>query len=222
MLAVPGADGTDTTTCVKMLIGVMAPLSGKLTWPGRSPTEIGYPAHMAEFVRRVVVTAQDAFGHLATTYGIGFVAPTDIDTETEPSPQEPATLTPHISDHPFAARFVENTRPQPSCSRSRWNLAWTPAASVSPMRCQSVVAPPPATSRCSSAIWTRSWPPWKAKSPPKWGIPLRVAQTLIPSESRYHASGTHNLPTRYRLRAGSCGRSHGASWICAMARRATG
>ena len=42
--------------------------------------------------KRTVVTAHDAFGYLADSYGMTFLAPIGIDTEAEPSAKDMATL----------------------------------------------------------------------------------------------------------------------------------
>lgn len=59
ILAVLGTNGSGKTTFVKMLLGLMAPLAGRLTWPAGRPHEIGYLAQMAEFDRRFPVRVRD-------------------------------------------------------------------------------------------------------------------------------------------------------------------
>lgn len=58
--------------------------------------------------RRTVVTAHDAFGYLASTYGLTFLAPVGIDTEAEPSAKELAELIDQLKDRRVAGLFVEN------------------------------------------------------------------------------------------------------------------
>ncbi len=58
-LAVLGANGSGKSTFVKMLLGLMAPLSGRLTWPAGRPREIGYLAQMTEFDRRFPIRVRD-------------------------------------------------------------------------------------------------------------------------------------------------------------------
>ncbi|MEM6492382.1 MAG: zinc ABC transporter substrate-binding protein [Pseudomonadota bacterium] len=58
--------------------------------------------------RRVVVTAHDAFGYLASAYDLTFLAPVGIDTEAEPSARELASLIDQIKARGVAALFVEN------------------------------------------------------------------------------------------------------------------
>ena len=58
--------------------------------------------------RRTVVTAHDAFGYLADSYGLTFLAPVGIDTEAEPSARELAALIEQIKAQGVAALFVEN------------------------------------------------------------------------------------------------------------------
>ncbi len=58
-LAVLGANGSGKSTFVKMLLGLMPPLSGDLSWPGGQPREIGYLAQMTEFDRRFPIRVRD-------------------------------------------------------------------------------------------------------------------------------------------------------------------
>ena len=57
---------------------------------------------------RVVVTAHDAFGYLANTYGLTFLAPQGIDTEAAPSAREVADLIDFLKKRKAGALFVEN------------------------------------------------------------------------------------------------------------------
>ena len=58
-LAVLGANGSGKSTFVKMLLGLMEPLSGRLTWPNGRPREVGYLAQMTEFDRRFPIRVRD-------------------------------------------------------------------------------------------------------------------------------------------------------------------
>lgn len=58
--------------------------------------------------RRTVVTAHDAFGYLADAYGLKFLAPKGIDTESEASARDLAVLIEQLRDESAAALFVEN------------------------------------------------------------------------------------------------------------------
>ena len=58
--------------------------------------------------KRVVVTAHDAFGYLASAYGLTFLAPQGIDTEAEPSAKELADLINFLYETGAGALFVEN------------------------------------------------------------------------------------------------------------------
>ena len=58
--------------------------------------------------KRVVVTAHDAFGYLASAYGLTFRAPQGIDTEAEPSAKELADLINFLNETGAGALFVEN------------------------------------------------------------------------------------------------------------------
>ena len=57
---------------------------------------------------RTVVTAHDAFGYLADSYDLNFLAPVGIDTEAEPSASELAALIAHLKETKAGALFVEN------------------------------------------------------------------------------------------------------------------
>ncbi|MEM7619243.1 MAG: zinc ABC transporter substrate-binding protein [Pseudomonadota bacterium] len=57
---------------------------------------------------RTVVTAHDAFGYLAKSYNLEFLAPIGIDTEAEPSAQQLAKLIDQIKAQKVTALFVEN------------------------------------------------------------------------------------------------------------------
>lgn len=58
--------------------------------------------------KRVVVTAHDAFGYLASAYGLTFLAPQGIDTDAEPSAKELAALIDFLNETGAGALFVEN------------------------------------------------------------------------------------------------------------------
>ena len=58
-LAVLGANGSGKSSFVKMLLGLVAPLSGRVNWPGGRPQAIGYLAQMTEFDRRFPIRVRD-------------------------------------------------------------------------------------------------------------------------------------------------------------------
>ena len=58
--------------------------------------------------RRTIVTPHDAFGYFAETYGLRFVAPSGISTESEPSAGDVATLIRQIREEGITAVFVES------------------------------------------------------------------------------------------------------------------
>ncbi|MEO0632981.1 MAG: metal ABC transporter ATP-binding protein [Pseudomonadota bacterium] len=58
-LAVLGANGAGKSTFVKLLLGLIDPLSGRLAWPDGPPREIGYLAQMTEFDRRFPLRVRD-------------------------------------------------------------------------------------------------------------------------------------------------------------------
>ncbi|MAC80267.1 MAG: metal ABC transporter substrate-binding protein [Rhodobacteraceae bacterium] len=58
--------------------------------------------------RRTIVTSHDAFGYFAQAYGLTFLAPQGMSTESEPSAQDVAHMITQIRDNNIAAIFVEN------------------------------------------------------------------------------------------------------------------
>lgn len=58
-LAVLGANGSGKSTFVKMLLGLMDPLVGRVTWPAGRPQEVGYLAQLTEFDRRFPIRVRD-------------------------------------------------------------------------------------------------------------------------------------------------------------------
>ena len=58
--------------------------------------------------RRTVITSHDAFGYYARAYGVTFLAPEGISTESEASARDVAKLITQIREHKAAAVFVES------------------------------------------------------------------------------------------------------------------
>ena len=58
-LAVLGANGSGKSTFVKLLLGLIDPLAGKMTWTNGRPRDIGYLAQMTEFDRRFPIRVRD-------------------------------------------------------------------------------------------------------------------------------------------------------------------
>ena len=58
--------------------------------------------------RRRVVTSHDAFGYFAAAYGIEFLAPQGVSTESEPSAADVARLIRQIREQRITAVFLEN------------------------------------------------------------------------------------------------------------------
>jgi zinc/manganese transport system substrate-binding protein len=58
--------------------------------------------------RRKVVTSHDAFGYFGAAYGIRFIAPQGVSTESEPSAQQVAALIRQIRAEGITAVFLEN------------------------------------------------------------------------------------------------------------------
>jgi zinc/manganese transport system substrate-binding protein len=58
--------------------------------------------------RRQVISTHDAFGYLAAEYGIRFIAPLGVSTETEPSARDIAGIISQIRSAKIPAVFLEN------------------------------------------------------------------------------------------------------------------
>jgi len=58
--------------------------------------------------KRKVITSHDAFGYFAAQYGVKFLAPQGVNTETEPSAKQVAQLIKQIQREKIRALFVEN------------------------------------------------------------------------------------------------------------------
>jgi zinc/manganese transport system substrate-binding protein len=58
--------------------------------------------------RRKVITTHNAFGYFAAAYGVEFVAPVGVSTETEPSARDIALLIRQIKAEKIPAVFLEN------------------------------------------------------------------------------------------------------------------
>ena len=62
--------------------------------------------------RRTIVTAHDAFGYFSEAYGLRFVAPSGVSTESDPSAADVAALIRQIRDEGIKAVFVESITDQ--------------------------------------------------------------------------------------------------------------
>jgi zinc/manganese transport system substrate-binding protein len=58
--------------------------------------------------RRKIITTHDAFGYFGTAYGIEFIAPNGISTETEASARDVAAIIRQIRAEKIPAVFLEN------------------------------------------------------------------------------------------------------------------
>jgi zinc/manganese transport system substrate-binding protein len=67
----------------------------------------GAVAQIAE-VRRKVISTHDAFGYFAAAYGIAFIAPQGVSTESEPSARDIAVIITQIRAGKIPAVFLEN------------------------------------------------------------------------------------------------------------------
>ena len=64
-------------------------------------------AQIAE-ARRKVISTHDAFGYFAAAYGIAFIAPQGVSTESEPSARDIASIITQIRTAKIPAVFLEN------------------------------------------------------------------------------------------------------------------
>ncbi len=58
--------------------------------------------------RRKVISTHDAFGYFAAAYGIEFIAPLGVSTESEPSARDIAAIITQIKTQQIPAVFLEN------------------------------------------------------------------------------------------------------------------
>ncbi|RUY76281.1 metal ABC transporter substrate-binding protein, partial [Mesorhizobium sp. M7A.F.Ca.CA.001.09.2.1] len=58
--------------------------------------------------KRVVITSHDAFGYFEHAYGLTFLAPQGVSTDSEPSAADVAKLVNQVKQDKAAAIFVEN------------------------------------------------------------------------------------------------------------------
>lgn len=58
--------------------------------------------------RRSVISTHDAFGYFAAAYGVKFIAPQGVSTESEPSARDIATIITQIKKQKIPAVFLEN------------------------------------------------------------------------------------------------------------------
>jgi len=58
--------------------------------------------------RRKVISTHDAFGYFASAYGIEFIAPVGVSTESEPTARGIAAIIRQIKDEKIPAVFLEN------------------------------------------------------------------------------------------------------------------
>jgi zinc/manganese transport system substrate-binding protein len=57
---------------------------------------------------RKIITTHDAFGYFARAYGMSFIAPQGVSTETEPSAKDVAKIIRQIKAQHIPAVFLEN------------------------------------------------------------------------------------------------------------------
>ncbi len=70
VLAVVGHNGSGKSTFVKTLLGVLAPVAGRLDWPRGRPAEIAYLGQLTEFDRRFPIRVRD-LAAMGAWHGVG-------------------------------------------------------------------------------------------------------------------------------------------------------
>jgi zinc/manganese transport system substrate-binding protein len=70
--------------------------------------EVRYAVGQIAEVRRKVISTHDAFGYFAAAYGITFIAPQGVSTESEPSARDIAAIITQIRAGKIPAVFLEN------------------------------------------------------------------------------------------------------------------
>lgn len=75
---------------------------------GALDTEIRLTVDSIPEAKRVVITSHDAFGYFAREYGVNFLAPQGISTDSEASAADVAKLVEQVRQHKAAAIFMEN------------------------------------------------------------------------------------------------------------------
>lgn len=71
ILAVLGHNGSGKSTFVKTLLGVQAPVSGRIDWPAGRPSEIAYLGQLTEFDRKFPIRVRD-LAAIGAWRGLGF------------------------------------------------------------------------------------------------------------------------------------------------------
>jgi zinc/manganese transport system substrate-binding protein len=95
---------TDSANCVTYQANAVA-YDGKLA---ALDTEIRMSVSAIPAAKRTVITSHDAFGYFAKEYGIKFIAPEGVSTDSEASAADVAKLVDQIREDKAAALFMEN------------------------------------------------------------------------------------------------------------------
>ena len=107
---------------------------------------------------RTVVTSHDAFGYLAEDYGLTFLAPKGIDTDTEPTARKLAELIEQLKNVGAAAHYLPRTSQVPHSSLKLLLRQALRSVGVSiPTPCQFVAAPRKAIWKCLRTTPTAYW-----------------------------------------------------------------
>src|ERR1700716_4226299 len=77
-------------------------------WPAVPDAEVRAAVDKIPPERRKVISTHDAFGYFADVYGIAFIAPLGVSTETEPSARDIAGIIGQIKQAKIPAVFLEN------------------------------------------------------------------------------------------------------------------
>lgn len=105
LVAVVGPNGAGKSTLVKALVGQLRPVEG---WIQGLDTEIRAAWAPIPAAQRKVITSHDAFGCYARDFGVKFLAPQGVNTDSEASAKGVAQLVRQIKKEQIKALFVES------------------------------------------------------------------------------------------------------------------
>ena len=102
--------------------------------------------------RRKIITTHDAFGYFGAAYGMEFIAPEGVSTESEASAKDVAKIIRQIKAEKVPAVFLENVTDSGCSTRSPRRPAPRSAARSFPTRCRRLAVLPGPISTCSATM----------------------------------------------------------------------
>jgi len=102
--------------------------------------------------RRKIITTHDAFGYFGAAYGMEFIAPEGVSTESEASAKDVANIIRQIKAEKVPAVFLENVLTLGCSTRSPRRPAPRSAARSFPTPCRLLTGLPGPISTCSATI----------------------------------------------------------------------